>query len=118
MKYFRILYVFFGVALLAGCASIPNPFNKPTLAGVENAYGAALSVAVGYRDACSARLIPPSCRPIVKEVQTYGAKAQASIVVARSFVKNNPTLDITSTLAAAQAAVDDFKNAETRLGVK
>lgn len=110
---------------LAGCGSIPNPFKdfsnpltRTTLVEVENAYGAALSVAVGYRNACADRLIPPSCRPIVKKIQSAGAKAQGAVVAARKFVKNYPMLDATQAIGAAKAAVDDFKAEQTRLGVK
>jgi len=111
-----ILAVVLSLSLTA-CASIKNPFDKPTLAAVESGYGAALSLAVGYRDACAKRQIPPSCRPIVAELQFYGRKAQAAVVSARNFARNNPTLDITSALLAAKAAVDDFKAVETKHGV-
>ena len=105
---------------LMGCttvASINNPISTPTLAAVESSYGAALSVAVGYRDACAQRLIPSSCRPIVAQLQTYGRQAQGAVVAARNFVRNNPTIDPVSAVLAAQAAVSDFKEAQTRLGV-
>ena len=113
----KILAVVALSLFITACASIPNPVSKPTLASVESSYGAALSIAVGYRDACAKRQIPPSCRPIVFQLQAYGRKAQAAIVSARNFVKNNPTLDVTSALLAAKTAVDDFKAVQTRNGV-
>lgn len=121
----RILAITVLALSLAGCANLPNPFasitnpfSTPTLATVEAAYGTALSIAVGYHDACSQRLIPPSCRPIVQTLQTYGLKAQAAIVSARNFVKNYPTINAASAISAAQAAVSDFQNAEASNGVK
>jgi len=103
---------------LTACASISNPIKPNNLAQVESAYGAALSIAVGYRDACANRLIPPSCRPIVKQVQAYGAKAQAAVIYARSFVRNNPTLDASNAIAIAQDAVAVLQTYETNAGVK
>lgn len=105
----RLLPIFFALALTA-CASIPNPFTAPTLAAVESSYGAALAVAVNYRDACAQRLIPSSCRTVVPVVQVYGARAQSAVLVARNFVKNNPTLDATSILSTAQDAIEMFKS--------
>ncbi|MFA5897681.1 MAG: hypothetical protein WC829_01080 [Hyphomicrobium sp.] len=121
----RLIPVFLLALALAGCANLPNPFasfsnplTTPTLAAVESTYGAALSVAVGYRDACAARTIPVSCRTVVPIVQAYGKRAQGAIVAARGFVKNNPKLDATSLLIAAQTAVTDFKDVQNKLGVK
>ena len=116
MKKF-VLALSFALALTA-CASIHNPITTPTLASVESSYGVALSLAVGYRDACAERKIPPSCRPIVVALQTYGAKAQSAVIAARNFVKNNPTISATSALLAAKAAIDDFSAAEATYGVK
>ena len=74
-------------------ASFTNPVSKDTLAKVESAYGAALSVAVGYRNACANKALPPSCRTIVVQIQNADKYAHAQILVARAFVKNNPTVD-------------------------
>ena len=120
----RILPVLLLAFALAACASLPNPFtvisnpfDTPTLAKVETAYGAALSVAVGYRNACAQRLIPSDCRPVVKQLQAQGARAQAAVVAARKFVKNYPQISAATAIVAAKAAVDDFKAEQTRLGV-
>ena len=120
----RIIPVLLLAFVLAGCASLPNPFtavsnpfDTPTLAKVETAYGAALSIAVGYRRACAERSIPPSCRPIVKQLQAQGARAQAAVVAARKFVKNYPQISAASAIGAAKAAVEDFKAEQTGLGV-
>ena len=116
MKRF-IAVIVFALALTA-CASINNPLSPTTMAQVETAYGAALSVAVGYRDACAQRLIPPACRPIVKQIQVYGQKAQAAVLYARSFVKNNPTVDASTAIRVAQDAVAVLTTYETTSGVK
>lgn len=112
-----VLSIVLALALTA-CASIKNPFTPTTLAQVETAYGAALSVAVGYRDACAQRLIPPDCRPIVKQIQMYGQKAQVAVVYARNFVRNNPTLDASTAIRVAQDAVNVLTVYETTSGVK
>ena len=115
----KLLVICFALAL-AGCASlsIKNPFTTTTLGDVEAAYGTALSIAVGYRDACAQRLIPPSCRTIVPQVQRYGVQAQNAIVYARSFVRNNPTLDPTTAVKIASDAVSAFSSFEAQAGVK
>lgn len=102
---------------LAGCSSLQwlnpfaaytNPVSNDTLVKVEASYGAAVSVAVAYHDACAKREIPPSCRPIVKQIQNADAYAHAQIVVARNFVQNNPTVDASALITTAQAAVAAF----------
>jgi len=89
-------------------ASFTNPVSKDTLAKVESAYGAALSVAVGYRNACANKALPPSCRAIVVQIQNADKYAHAQILVARAFVKNNPTVDASAVLTTAKQAVDAF----------
>ena len=80
--------------------------------------GAALAVAVGYRDACAARAIPSSCRPIVFRLQEVGRQAQASVLAARNFVRNYPTLSAANAINAAQDAVNFFKSTQSSLGVQ
>lgn len=111
-----ILSIVLTLALTA-CAAIKNPVDTPKLATVEASYGAALSIAVGYRDACAKRLIPPDCRPIVKQIQAYGIRAQNAIVYARSFVRKNPTLDATVAIRVAQDAVTALKDYQAKAGV-
>lgn len=111
-----IVAVVLALALTA-CASVKNPFDTPKLATVEASYGAALSLAVGYRDACAQRLIPPDCRPIVKQIQAYGLRAQNAVVYARSFVRNNPTIDATDAIRVAQDAVTALKDYQVKAGV-
>ena len=89
-------------------SSFTNPVSKDTLAKVEAGYGAALSVAVAYRNACASKSLPPSCRAIVVQIQNADKYAHAQIVVARNFVKNNPTVDASAVLTTAKQAVDAF----------
>jgi hypothetical protein len=114
----RIIFSIVLLLSLSACASIKNPFDKPKLVTVEASYGAVLSIAVGYRDACAKRLIPPDCRPIVKQMQAYGLRAQNAIVYARTFSKNNPTLDATNAIRVAQDAVNALKDYQSQVGVK
>jgi hypothetical protein len=99
-------------------ASIPNPLSQTTLADVEIGYGAALALAVNYRDACAAREIPPSCRPVVRKLQTYGALTQTGILQARAFVKNNPTDDAAVIVNQAAQALATFVALERSNGIK
>jgi len=115
----RIVVLALALAL-AGCvngqvinpfASFNNPLSKDSLAKLEAAYGAAASVALGYRNACAKGSIPAACKPIVKQIQLADRYAYNQIVVVRNFVKNNPTVDASSVIATAQQAVTAFQNA-------
>jgi hypothetical protein len=105
---------------LAACAttSVKNPFGPPSLDAVEAAYGATYALAVGYHDACAARQIPPSCRPIVVKLQKAGQTAQGALVQARDFVDHNPTINPATVIAQATAAVDLFTATAALYGVK
>ncbi len=109
---------------LAACASMPNPFTSianplgtTQLGTIESAYGVALSAAVAYHDVCVKRIIPPSCRPIVLQLQQKARLVQGAIVAARGVAKN-PTLDAVSAIATAQQALNDFQNFQAANGVK
>lgn len=99
-------------------APIRNPIGQSELDKIRAAYGSALAIAVGYRDACAQRLIPASCRTAVRKMQPYGEKAQRAFVVARNFVANNPTISAVSVLQAAWDAVKDLQLVQNELGVK
>ena len=108
---------------LGGCAfnpfaSVTNPVSKDTLAKLEAGYGVAASIALGYRNACAKKEIPPSCRPIVVQIQNADNYAHGQILVARNFVRNNPTIDATALILTAQNALTAFQKAETDNGVK
>ncbi len=102
---------------LGACASISNPITGNALTNVESAYGVALSAAVAYKQLCVQRTIPSSCRTVVVQMQQAGIKVQGAIIAARNFVKNNPTLDPASAIAAAQVALSDFQTVQTANGV-
>jgi hypothetical protein len=104
--------------LLSACTTINNPLTPGRLATIESTYGAALSVAVGYRNACARKAIPPSCRPIVVQLQNAGRVAQTRVLALRQFVQQNPTLDATNLISAAQSAVQAFQDVQTVYGVQ
>ena len=101
-------------------ATFTNPATKDHLAELEAGYGAAASIALGFRNSCAAGNIPTSinCRSIVKQIQNADNYAYGQIQVARKFIKTNPTLDASALLATAQDAVAAFKQAETKNGVQ
>lgn len=106
------------VLTLGACATVPNPITPTTLTDVEAGYGAAEALAVAYRDSCNKRIIKPSCRTIVVQLQKYGGLAQQEILRARAFVVANPTVNAAGAVGLASAAVQDFINYETKSGVK
>ena len=124
----RIIPILLALSL-AGCAngkivnpfaSFTNPATKDHLAEIEAGYGAAASLALGFRNACANGNLPTSinCKPIVKQIQNADNYAYAQIMVARTFVKNNPTVDASVILSTAQNAVAAFQQAEAANGVK
>lgn len=106
------------VLFIAGCATMSNPLTVNRLAALESAYGVVLSAAVGYRNACARKALPVSCRPITAELQKAGLVAQARIVSLRAFVRENPTVDASTLLVAAESAVDAFQQVATVYGVR
>lgn len=105
--------------LVAGCAaklpSVPNPLSPSSLYDIENAYGVALSQAVAYRGRPLCKVghlesVTNICarRSIIVRLQKADIKSQIALGNAKAFVRDNPTLDATSVLAIAQAAVTTF----------
>lgn len=104
--------------ILGGCASlpsVPNPLSPSSLYDIENAYGVALSQAVAYRGRPLCKVghlesVTNICarRSIIVRLQKADGKAQIALANAKAFVRDNPTLDATSVLAIAQAAVTTF----------
>lgn len=134
MRRFAIIFV---VALsLAGCAgqsifqggpsltaTINNPVGRNELAAVESAYAIALTAALAVRrfPMCKRGQEPSASnfcvkRSVLVAIQAYDRAAYAAIVTARRFVRENPTLNAFSVLAAARQAVQDFHNAATSAG--
>lgn len=98
---------------VAACATIPNPISTTSLATIESAYGVALAGAVAYRNRprCTTSALESvsnlcARRSIVLKLQAADRKAQVALGKATIFIKNNPTLDASSLLQAAQGAVD------------
>ena len=100
--------------------TITNPIGGKNIYQAKLAYAASLELAVEYREYCwskpYAELIAepvPICknrRANVRAMQQAKAKASAAIRTADNFVRNNPTLNATSAVAAAWTAVTDFQN--------
>lgn len=121
----KLLIVLAAAVALSGCAqlqnaftAIANPATQQTLVEAESAYGAALAIAVGYRNACAARTIPASCRKIVPQLQAADRKVQGAIVAARNFIRDNPTISPISAIQAVQKAISDFQTVEATYGVQ
>lgn len=123
---------------LGGCASLPGPLgdavrvltttiNNPVapvdIYRVKNAYAAALEVFVEYRRYCWSQpyavlmvdpVAKPICerrRPIVRALQKADENAFFAISAAENFIAANPTLNATSIVSAAWAAVTAFQSA-------
>lgn len=106
------------VLLLSACTTLNNPLTPNRLAALESAYGVVLSAAVAYRNSCARGALPRSCRSITVELQRAGSVAQLRVVSLRRFVRENPTLDASTLLVAAESAVDAFNQVSLVYGVK
>ena len=116
-------------AALGGCTffttGISNPISYNQLGGVESGYGIALSAAVAYRNLplCRTGTIASAVnvcaqRSIIVKLQQADRTAETAIAAANAFVANNPTLDPTNVIAAAQSALAGFQAIEATYGVK
>lgn len=119
----KIIILFLALALTA-CASIRNPITTNQLAVVESTYGVALSIAVAYHNTrlCKKTETPSlsnicAQRAIILKLQAADRQAQAALVKARLFIRNNPTLDAFAVIQAAQDAVDLFRGIEAQYGI-
>jgi len=113
----KTLAIFLALGLSA-CATMNNPLTLNTVASIESAYGVALSAAVAYHDLCAKRQIPASCRNVVVQLQAADRKTQGALAAVRALAAAGPTVDATSAIAAAQAALAQFQAVETAYGVK
>ena len=105
--------------------SISNPVAPVNIYQAKTVYDATLELANGYRDYCYSKpfaalmadpVSKPVCksrRAIVRAMQAADDKAAAAMETANNFVRNNPTLDATSVIRAAIAAVAEFQNIAT-----
>lgn len=115
-----------GKSIFAGgtsiVAAITNPVAPVNIYQAKLVYADTLELANGYREYCYSKpyaslMIDPVAGPVCKsrrqvilKMQAADDKAYAAIKSADNFVKNNPTLDATSAIKAAIAAVTDFQN--------
>lgn len=109
---------------LSACASIRNPITTNQLAVVESAYGVALSIAVAYHNTrlCKKDELPTfsnvcAQRSVIVKLQSADKNVQIALIRARSFIRDNPTLDAFDVIQAAQIAVDAFKAIEQQYAV-
>lgn len=124
MRKLALVFVLF----LTACATIQNPINTARLTSVESAYGVALSAAVGYYElykvnrCTTSRPESPTnfCarRSVIVALQQADLKAQAAMQAARRFVIQNPTLDASFIITAAEAALSLFQAIEQQNGIK
>lgn len=130
MKKFLTILVMCGAIGLAGCQNgksifgMQNPINNNELASLISAYGIADSAVIGYaglpRCTTSRNLSPTFVchkRSVLIAAQAFDAQANAAINRAVAFQRNNPTLDASSYVQAAQAAFEIFKGFVTANGV-
>lgn len=99
---------------LSACASIPNA--TPTqLYQAELAFDGVVKTFNELKALCANKALPVSCRGYVVQGQAVIKQAYAADVAARSFVKNNPTLDATNVIQAFTGLVSTFKDTVTSL---
>lgn len=116
----RLIPILLAISL-SGCAgmrpmiSIQNPISDNTLASLEASYGLALTAAVAYRNRprCTRTRLESlsylcARRSIVVRLQHADQVAEIALGRAASFIANNPTLDASSLIQAASAAIGAF----------
>lgn len=102
---------------LSACASINNPVSNNALGGAISSWGILDSAVIAYRGLPRCTVtnnfsLTNVCfkRSVLVVAQNYDAAAKAAINKAVDFQRNNPTLDASSYITAAIAAVDVFKS--------
>lgn len=105
---------------LSGCAlfqSAINPITQSRVDTINASWGATLALGANYHDACAQRLIPPSCRPIVLQLQPAAIPVQAAVNT-----MNKAAIGGTTTLATlaqtASDAINDYKTLQMQYGIK
>lgn len=117
---------------LAGCATLPdgkrvflptasvqNPVTPQNLADIKATYALAQTGAVAYIDRyrqghrCTKTALESlgnvcSRRSVVVKLQNADSKATMALGTATAFIRDNPTLDASSLISAAQIAVAAF----------
>jgi ElaB/YqjD/DUF883 family membrane-anchored ribosome-binding protein len=112
-----------GDLVTAATTTVDNPVGAVDLYRAKNTYAASLELVVRYRDECWKRpyavlmadpIYAPVCkdrRAVVRQAQNLRHTAGAAIKAADNFIRDNPTLNAASAIAAAIKAVTDFKSA-------
>ncbi len=104
---------------------VANPVGNDQLAAIISSYGVAQTAAIGYMglprctktNNFSATNIC-SKRSVKVIIQAADREASGAINAAVEFTRANPTLDASSLIDAASAAVAKFNQLETTYGVK
>lgn len=110
---------------LSGCASLnaifatyKNPVSITTLYDLEAGYYTAEQVALVYmalplcRTGTVSTLAAPCGRRSIKlNIQDKGRTAQAAVIAARTFVKDNPTINPIATIQSAALILANFQSA-------
>lgn len=134
MKRLLLIPLLLGSLSLGGClqtvsdgikavtTTIANPVGGKNIYQAKLVYASALEIAVKYREYCWSKpyrvlMADPVAKPLcrsrrsnVVKLQAADTKAYASIRSAENFVRNNPTLNATSAIGAAWAAVTDYQS--------
>lgn len=133
----KLLIVFALAITLAGCSSLGAVISaagvaETVLHQVQTYYGHApktvfalragfditLTAAAHFKqDICPTVTSAPFCKTVVPLLRTGAAKTVAALDVAETYVRTHPTLDATSAINAAEAAVTAFAKTETDNGV-
>lgn len=115
-----------GDLLTAATTTITNPVDAVDIYRVKNVYAASLDLMVKYREFCWSKpyaalmadpVAKPTCqsrRAAVRAMQSAQVNAHAAIAAAEDFVRNNPTLNAATAIAAAWSAVTTFQNTMPR----
>lgn len=114
---------------LVGCANLPKlDLNQEvtynTLVSAESAYGVALSAMRSYkalplcRTGTTATIVAPCARrSVIVKMQSADRLALRALHNARDFVVNNPTIDASNVIGAAQDAIAAVKSVLNDAGV-
>lgn len=124
MKKILSIFVLCGAIGLAGCATIKNPVSNNALGSLISAYGIADSAVISYAGLPRCTTTKPLSatfvchkRSVLVAAQAFDKEANDAINKAVAFQRNNPTLDASSYVQAAQDAFDAFKGFVTANGV-
>jgi len=120
-----------GQVVTTATTTIVNPISAVDIYRAKTIYAASLQAAVEWRRLCWSKpfanivgdaklgipadpILKPLCqhrRQWLRAIQSAQAKAGSALGSATIFVQDNPTLNASSVIAAAMAAVTDFRNA-------